>query len=66
MPVDRAVRKYIAGIKKNNLYVVDSKGMFTIMATKGTNPQDYEKFLLNFVKNNYSVNGKRNYVFCRA
>lgn len=55
MSPDRAVRKYMAGIKKNELYVTDTKGLLSIIATKGNDPQGYEKFLLNYAENGYKT-----------
>jgi short-subunit dehydrogenase len=44
----RAVKRYIKGIKKNQLYVYDIKGVIGAMSLKGSNPQQYENMLVNF------------------
>ena len=46
MSADRAVKKYIRGIKKNQLYVFDNESLKPILSMKGTDLQEYEKFLL--------------------
>lgn len=51
IPPDRAVRKYINGIKKNQLYIYDMRSLLTLLALKG-NPQQYEDFLINYNENN--------------
>lgn len=48
----RAIKKYIAGIKKNQLYISDLGGTIAAMALKVTNPQKYEDFLVNFYESN--------------
>jgi len=48
MSSDRAVKKYIRGIKKNQLYVFDNKTLLEILALKGRNLQEYEEFLIEF------------------
>ena len=41
------VKKYIRGIKKNQLYIYDANYVLSFMAAKGTHPQSYENFLKN-------------------
>ncbi len=48
MPSDVAVRRYIRQIKKDSLYIFDSQGPKNILALKGRDLKEYEKFLLNF------------------
>jgi len=48
MSADRAVRKYIRGIKKNQLYIFDNKSLLEILALKGRDLQEYENFLVEF------------------
>jgi short-subunit dehydrogenase len=48
MSPDRAVKKYIMGIKKDQLYISDIQATISIMALKGNNPQQYEKFLVDY------------------
>lgn len=47
---DRAVKKYIEGIKNNKLYIYDSKAILGILTLKGNNPNQYEDFLKNTCK----------------
>jgi len=54
IPPDRAVSKYINGIKKNQLYIYDMKSLLTLLALKG-NPQQYEAFLINYNENNIKI-----------
>jgi short-subunit dehydrogenase len=54
MSSDRAVKKYIRGIKKNQLYVFDNKTLLEILALKGRDLQEYEKFLVEY----QDMNGK--------
>ena len=49
---DRAVKKYITGIKNNQLYVYDRKAILGPMILKGTNQPQYEKFLKYMNKEN--------------
>jgi len=42
---DRAVRKYIAGIKENQLYVYETPNAISILGSKGK-PRQYEEFLV--------------------
>ncbi|MFX0059373.1 MAG: SDR family NAD(P)-dependent oxidoreductase [Candidatus Heimdallarchaeota archaeon] len=51
---DRAVQKYIKGIKNNQLYIYDSKGILTLLGLKG-NQQHYEKFLIDYNQNFINV-----------
>lgn len=48
MSPDVAVRKYIRQIKKDLLYIFDSKAIKDIMALKGKDLQNYEKLLLDY------------------
>ena len=48
---DRAVKKYIKGIKNNQLYIYDSKAILALLALKGTNQLQFETFLINMNKN---------------
>jgi len=56
----RAVRKYIAQIKENRLYVYDMKTMLPIMALKGE-PLKFEEFLVKFNEN--FINTRNEYFF---
>jgi len=47
---DRVVKKYIAQIKKDQLYIYDSKGLLSALAMKGANPKQYEEFLVKLTK----------------
>lgn len=51
MPPDRAVKKYIRGIKKNQLYIFDVLATSQILAMKGNNLQQYENFLILYHNN---------------
>ena len=48
MSANRAVKKYIRGIKKNQLYVFDNESLKEILSMKGTDLQQFEKFLLEY------------------
>ncbi|KKN19601.1 hypothetical protein LCGC14_0944160, partial [marine sediment metagenome] len=48
MSSDRAVRKYIRGIKKNQLYIFDNKSLLDILSLKGRDLQEYENFLVEY------------------
>lgn len=48
---DRAVKKYIKGIKNNQLYIYDTKAILTLLTLKGTNQLQFETFLKNINKN---------------
>ncbi|TFF88279.1 MAG: SDR family NAD(P)-dependent oxidoreductase [Promethearchaeota archaeon] len=50
MDVSRAVRKYIRGIKKEELYIYDSKGILRTMTLKGSDPVQFQNFLRNYCK----------------
>ena len=52
MSADRAVRKYIRGIKKNQLYIFDNKTLLDILSLKGRDLQEYENFLVEFQSTN--------------
>jgi short-subunit dehydrogenase len=47
---DRAVKKYIAGIKDEQLYVYDSPLVISVLASKG-DPRKYEEFLVKINEN---------------
>lgn len=49
---ERAVKKYIKGIKNDQLYIYDSKAILRVLSLKGNNPQQYETFLQNSFKQN--------------
>ena len=48
MSSNRAVKKYIRGIKKDQLYIFDNKSLLEILALKGRDLQEYEKFLVDY------------------
>ena len=50
MSPDKAVKRYIRGIKNNQLFVYDMKSVLGPLSLKG-NPQLYEKFLIEYNKN---------------
>ena len=52
MSADRAVRKYIRGIKKHQLYIFDNKSLLDILSLKGRDLQEYEKFLVEYQSTN--------------
>jgi short-subunit dehydrogenase len=43
---DEAVDMYIEGIKEDKLYIVDDEELFQYLALKGTNPKEFEDFLV--------------------
>jgi 3-oxoacyl-[acyl-carrier protein] reductase len=45
---ERAVKKYIRGIKSDQLYIYDVKAVMAIFTMKGTNPKQFEEFLKNY------------------
>jgi short-subunit dehydrogenase len=45
---ERAVKKYIRGIKNDQLYIYDIKAVMAVFAMKGTNPKQFEEFLKNY------------------
>jgi len=47
IPPDKAVKRYIRGIKKDQLYVYDVRSVLGPLSLKA-NPQLYEKFLINY------------------
>jgi 3-oxoacyl-[acyl-carrier protein] reductase len=47
MPPDKAVKRYIRGIKKNQLYIYDMKSVLGPLWLK-SKPQLFEKFLINY------------------
>ena len=49
---DRAVKKYIKGIKENQLYIYDTKALLGLFIMKGSNPRQYEQFLKENCKRN--------------
>jgi len=51
VPADRVVRKYIAQIKKDQLYVYNTRSTaLSPLIMKGTEPKKYEDFLINLHK----------------
>lgn len=48
MSADRAVKKYIRGIKKNQLYVFDNRSLLDVLSAKGRDLREYEKFLIDY------------------
>jgi 3-oxoacyl-[acyl-carrier protein] reductase len=48
---DDAVAKYLEGIAKNQLYVFDNPWYYELLAMKGTDPQQYEKMLVEGIAN---------------
>ena len=48
---DDAVEKYIEGIEKDQLYVFDTDFYYEILAMKGNDPKQYEKFLVEGLMN---------------
>jgi short-subunit dehydrogenase len=52
---DIAVKKYIQGIKKDQLYVFDTPYYHPLMAMKGTDPQQYENVLVEGITNRTKV-----------
>lgn len=55
---DRAVKKYIQGIKKNQLYIYDSKAVLGILTLKGTNQLHFEQVLKDLNKNQEEITKK--------
>lgn len=49
---DRAVKKYIKGIKNNQLYIYDSKALLRILTLKGANQPQFEAFLKAYNRQN--------------
>jgi len=61
---DRVVKKYIKGIKNNQLYIFDAGWIPPLMTAKGNSPQNYEEMLrkrsintFNTTKDNFSKLG---------
>jgi len=52
---DRAVKQYLKGIKNDQLYIYDLRTTRSACALKGTNPEQYEKFLINYNKSVYET-----------
>ena len=52
---DRVVKKYIKGIKENQLYIFDANWALTLMALKGNSPQKYQDFLKNTHVNSFNT-----------
>jgi hypothetical protein len=52
MSPDRAVKKYIKGIKNNHLYIYDSKAVLNGLILKGSNQEVFEEFLKDYNKQN--------------
>jgi len=59
MSPDRAVKKYIRGIKKDQLYVFDNRSLLEALALKGKDIREYEKFLLDYA----ALNAKNSAIF---
>ncbi len=53
---DRAVKKYIKGIKNNQLYIYDLRAVLMPFAMKGTDPHKFEQFLINYTEQNFNAN----------
>lgn len=58
---DRVVKKYIKGIKENQLYIFDAKWALPIMALKGNSPQQYQDLIERLHVNNFN-NMKKNFL----
>jgi len=58
---DRVVKKYIKGIKDNQLYIFDANWALPIMTIKGTSPQKYQDFLKKLHVNSFN-NMKKNFL----
>ena len=52
---DRVIKKYIKGIKENQLYISDANWALPTMALKGTSPQKYQDFLKNIHENYFNT-----------
>ena len=52
---DRVVKKYIKGIKENQLYIFDANWPLPIMTLKGTSPQKYQDFLKSLHENYFNT-----------
>ena len=48
---DLAIKRYIRGIKKDQLYVFDNQAYYQLLAMKGNDPQQYENFLVEMQEN---------------
>ena len=55
---DRAVKKYIRGIKNNQLYIYDSKAILAVLTLKCTNQPQFEAFLKDINKKNEEIERK--------
>ncbi|MFW9785601.1 MAG: SDR family NAD(P)-dependent oxidoreductase [Candidatus Heimdallarchaeota archaeon] len=55
---DRAVKKYIQGIKNNQLYIYDSKAVLSILTLKGTNQPHFEQVLKDLNKSYEEIQRK--------
>ena len=48
IPPERAVKKYIKGIKEEQLYISDMNAALSIFTMKGMQPRQFEEFLKNY------------------
>ena len=48
---DLAVKRYIRGIKKDQLYVFDNQAYYQLLTMKGNDPRQYENFLVEMQEN---------------
>jgi short-subunit dehydrogenase len=55
---ERAVKKFITGIKKEQLYLTDLGGIYGVLAQKGTDPQKFEEFLVTYYENFHDIGRK--------
>jgi 3-oxoacyl-[acyl-carrier protein] reductase len=55
---ERAVKKFIAGIRKEQLYLTDIGGIYGVLAQKGTDPQKFEEFLVTYYENFHDIGRK--------
>ncbi|MFX0141170.1 MAG: SDR family NAD(P)-dependent oxidoreductase [Candidatus Hodarchaeota archaeon] len=58
---DRVVKKYIKGIKENQLYIFDSSWALPIMTLKGTSPQKYQDLIKRLHVDGFN-NMKKNFL----
>ncbi|MFX1304943.1 MAG: SDR family NAD(P)-dependent oxidoreductase [Promethearchaeota archaeon] len=52
---DRVIKKYIKGIKENQLYIFDANWALSVMALKGNSPQKYQDSLKNIHENYFNT-----------
>ncbi|MBD3214198.1 MAG: hypothetical protein GF311_16430 [Candidatus Lokiarchaeota archaeon] len=53
MPTEKAVKKYIKGIKNEQFYIYDNKSLLRSIIVKGKDPEKYEQFLINYNKSSW-------------